>query len=162
MDTLAHLLWTLIFFYKTKYLPLGLIIAVMPDILSWGMYVVYRIFKHLPFGKPNLSSIPKWVFTLYGITHSIFVFALVGVIVFIIWKEWVIVLLPWLIHILMDIPTHTREFLGTPFLWPFSEWVFPGTSWGSLWFMSINYSLILLLILLTILRKKNIILSFFQ
>lgn len=162
MDTLAHLLWTFIFFYKTKYLPLGLIIGVVPDLLSWGIYLVYRIFKHMPFDKPDLALVPKWVFTLYGITHSIFVFALVCIVVFILWKEWAIVLLPWLIHILMDIPTHTREFLGTPFLWPFSKWLFPGMSWGTLWFMLINYTLIIILMLFTIFKKENIILRFFQ
>jgi len=49
----------------------------------------------------------------------------------------------WLVHILIDIPSHSYKFYPTPFLWPFSEWKFDGWSWGAPIFMIINYSLII-------------------
>jgi len=93
--------------------------------------------------KPDLSLIPKWVFTLYGITHSLFVISLVFLFVFLIFQTIPIYLLAWPIHVLMDIPTHRKDFLPTPFLWPFSNYAFPGISWGTKKFMITNYTLII-------------------
>ncbi|HYD02692.1 MAG TPA: hypothetical protein VEC16_00175, partial [Alphaproteobacteria bacterium] len=67
-----------------------------------------------------------------GISHSIFVFFAVIGIVYLIYKKIPIYLWAWGLHILVDVPTHTREFLPTPFLWPFFDWYFPGISWGRL------------------------------
>lgn len=160
MDTLAHLLWTLLFFYRYKHLSYALLIGILPDLLSWGIYMVYTIIKRAHFGKPELSLIPKWVFSLYGVTHSIIIFAIVFAIVWIILGKIPFLLLPWIIHIIIDIPTHTREFLGTPFLWPLSNWLFPGISWGTLWFMLVNYFIITILLLLSFLNKKNLFINF--
>ncbi len=49
-------------------------------------------------------------------------------------------LLGWLLHILIDIPTHSYSFYPTPFLWPISQYKFDGISWGTPWFMIVNYS----------------------
>lgn len=156
MDIFAHVLWTLIFFYKYKYLRYALIIGILPDLLSWTIYAIYSLIKWAGFGKPILSSIPSWVFTLYGITHSIFVFSLIFLLVWLFIGKIPIILLPWLIHIIMDIPSHSREFLPTPFLWPFSNWYFPGISWGNPWFMLINYILISIFLSITLIQKENI------
>lgn len=56
------------------------------------------------------------------------------------------ILLGWGLHILMDIPTHSKTFYPTPFLWPFLDWTFDGISWGQPWFMIVNYSLIIFLL----------------
>jgi len=46
----------------------------------------------------------------------------------------------WLLHILLDIPSHTTRLYPTPFLWPLSDITFDGISWGRPWFMVLNYS----------------------
>ena len=61
--------------------------------------------------------------------------------------------------ILFDIPTHTKEFLPTPFLWPVSDWVFDGFSWGNGYFMLINWGLIFGLI---VYLKWDGIVNFFK
>jgi hypothetical protein len=51
-------------------------------------------------------------------------------------------LLPWGIHILMDIPTHT-DFFPTPFLFPLSDWHFPwGISWAEGWLLLADWILL--------------------
>jgi hypothetical protein len=160
MDTLAHMLWTLIFFYKYKYVGYAMLFGVLPDLSSWGIYLVYRIGKRVPFGKPDLSIIPKWVFILYGITHSVIIFAAIFFCAWVVLGAMPIVMLPWIIHLLMDIPTHTREFLGTPFLWPISSWLFPGISWGTKWFMLINYFVMAVFLSLTFLFGRNLFFNF--
>lgn len=64
-------------------------------------------------------------------------------------------LLGWLLHILIDIPTHSYDFYPTPFLWPVSEFKIDGISWGVRWFMLLNYSSILLAYTLLFLKKKK-------
>ena len=159
MDTFAHGLWSYIIFSKSKYIWLAILFGILPDLLSWTVYMVYRMFNKIPFGPPNLNSIPKWVFTLYGITHSIFVIAVVFLIVFLIFKHIPIFLLAWPLHVLIDIPTHTKDFLPTPFLWPFSSYAFPGISWGTQWFMITNYSLIVFFLIFINYQNISLFLS---
>ncbi len=45
----------------------------------------------------------------------------------------------WLLHILLDIPTHSAKFYPTLFLWPLSGYHFDGRSWGTMKFMIGNY-----------------------
>jgi hypothetical protein len=59
----------------------------------------------------------------------------------------------WILHILIDIPTHTRGLYPTPFLWPLSDFTVDGISWGRPWFLAINYSSLLMVFLL--LRMKS-------
>jgi len=146
MDTLAHALWSFIIFHNYEFAWLAILFGVLPDLLSWTVYLAYQLIKGNKFGPPKLGKIPKWVFTLYGITHSIFVMGASFLITFLLVGYIPIFLLSWTIHILIDIPTHSRKFLPTPFLWPISKWKFPGFSWGQKWFMITNYSLIILLL----------------
>lgn len=100
-----------------------------------------------------------WMFQLshhlYNISHSIFIFAIVFLGVWAYFKQVRIELLGWLIHILMDVPTHSYAFFPTPIFWPFFGWEFDGISWGQPWFMVLNYSLILLAYVL-LARKKRV------
>ena len=147
MDTFAHAFWSYIIFHQSEYVWLAVLFGVLPDLLSWTVFMFYPKKKGFNWKKPNFNLVPKWVFTLYGITHSFFVMAAVFLVVLLIFKTIPIYLFAWTIHVLIDIPTHTRDFLPTPFLWPFSKYAFPGISWGTKRFMIINYSLILLFLI---------------
>lgn len=62
----------------------------------------------------------------------------------------------WLLHILMDIPSHSYDFYPTPFLWPISDFKINGFHWGTPWFMITNYSLIIIsYLILYFLKKRN-------
>ena len=142
MDTFAHGLWSYILFNRSKYVGWAMLFGVLPDLLSWTLFFFYPFKNGFSWQNPDISLIPKWVFTLYGFTHSVFVVAAVFLVVFIVLKKIPVFLLAWPLHILIDIPTHSREFLPTPFLWPFSNWAFPGIPWANLYFMATNYALI--------------------
>lgn len=96
--------------------------------------------------------IMKFTAMLYNISHSLFIFFVVFGLVRLIFKRPVWEMGAWLLHILMDIPTHSYRFYPTPFLWPFSDWKFDGFSWGTLWFIVPNY---LILIVVYILLRKS-------
>ena len=148
MDTLAHALWSYIIFHNYEFVWWAVLFGMLPDLLSWTVFMFFP--KKNGFNwkkKPDLSLIPTWVFTLYGITHSIFVIGAVFFIVFLIYGFLPLFLLAWPIHVLIDIPIHRKDFLPTPFLWPISNYKFPGISWGTKKFMIINYLLIILFLI---------------
>ncbi len=118
--------------------------GLLPDSLSWAIYLIYNLlFNGFRTGRAHLMSIPDWVFTLYGLSHSLLVCGVILLIVYLIFKRIPIYVYAWPVAIVLDIFTHTKEFLPTPFAWPF-EVYFNGISWGNPWFMLLNYSLIVI------------------
>jgi hypothetical protein len=160
MDYFAHAAWSFIFFNKKKPIWAAIAFGILPDTLSWFLFMVYNLlFNGADLGKPALFKLPSWMISLYGVTHSLIVFLVIAGIIYLIFKKIPWYVYAWPIHILMDIPTHSRDFLPTPFLWPISNWFFPGFSWGQPWFMVLNWSLILIFIAYVIgkrLRTKSL------
>lgn len=148
VDTLAHALWSYIAFHKTsikKKLSIwpAIFFGILPDLLSWAIYLIFLIATNDPrLGRLDVAEIPNWISLLYQISHSLVVFALVAGIVYILLKRIPLCLYAWPLHILIDIPTHSRELVPTPFLWPVSSWTFPGVSWATPWLFVLNWTLI--------------------
>ena len=155
MDFFAHGFWSYIFIHKTKKPQYAVFFGLLPDICSWFIYFFYRLFTGQLFQQFDLQVIPHWVYVLYNISHSIFVFAVVVWIIYLVWKKIHLFIWAWPLHILMDIPTHSRAFLPTPFLWPFSTWQFPGISWATPWFMVVNYVFIIFGLTFIFIQKKK-------
>ena len=143
MDILAHFLWAyaVAAFSKVKQRKTMGFFGVLPDFLSFGILIVATLLiGGFEMGKPELSSIPAYVFQLYDWTHSLIIFFAVFLFIFLATRNWYLPLIGWAIHILLDIPTHSSAFFPTPFLWPLSDYSYNGISWGEPWFMLINYS----------------------
>lgn len=77
---------------------------------------------------------------LYQVSHSLIVFGAVFGLAWVLFRRPVLAMLAWLLHVLIDIPTHTYRFFPTPFLWPLSDYRTSGISWGNRWFLIANYS----------------------
>jgi len=110
--------------------------GIAPDLFSFGIFTGMTILglassPSWSSGLPLESAIPPFIHTLYRITHSLVIFAVIFLAVWLLRKKPLIPMLAWGIHILMDIPTHSMEFFPTPFLWPFFNGIrFSGISWG--------------------------------
>jgi len=66
----------------------------------------------------------------------------------------------WFLHIIADIPTHSKAFYPTKFLWPLSDWCFDGVSWANMKFIITNYTLLIIaFILLKVFKKMKVKLS---
>lgn len=166
MDVFAHGLWAyLVARFANRHLKkklkvwLFVVFGVMPDILSFAPLFIFLIvglitgstvlgaFPHPASVEPtdhNSTIIHNITGTLYDLTHNLFIFVIVFFLVWLIFRKPVYEMLGWLLHILVDIPSHSYKFYPTPFLWPFSEWKYDGISWANAWFMIVNYSLIIL------------------
>jgi hypothetical protein len=53
-------------------------------------------------------------------------------------------LLGWWLHLLLDIPTHSREYYAVTILYPFTEWSFDGIAWTTPWVLAVNYFALLI------------------
>ncbi len=181
MDVFAHTLWTNVVFYKKYRLErlnrfIAVVFGLLPDLFSFAPVFIYSFITRTDFFE--LIGKRVWVVQYasesYNYTHSIVVFAVVVSVVAIIrliiytlktdgrqkivysklvyWPMW-----GWLLHILIDIPTH-RGFYETPFLFPLSGYQFShGISWGHPVFMIINYGALAAIYIFwfLVLRKQN-------
>ena len=155
MDYFSHGIWSYIFFHRSKQPFYAVLFGLLPDSTSWLIYFFYRLITwDLKFGKPNVFAVPDWVMTLYGLSHSLVICAAAFLIVYLVLKKIPVYMYAWPIVIVMDILTHTREFLPTPFLYPISNWPFPGISWGNRWFMLVNWGLIIMILSYIVVKKK--------
>lgn len=134
MDIISHGLWGGLACGRKskKEYAWAFFFGITPDLFSFGIYTALRVLGLEPsVGYMDASLIPQYVHVLYSITHSLFVFALVCGILWIILKHPFVPVFAWLFHILLDIPTHSIEFFPTPFLWPLSNIRVDGISWGT-------------------------------
>jgi hypothetical protein len=153
MDIFAHFLWTFAIYWQHPKRWIAGLIGMTPDLLSFGIFTVQRVIStgfHL---GPPFGTIPTYVYTMYDITHSLVIFALGATLLWFFARDWFWLSGGWLLHIMIDLPTHTGAFFPTPFLWPLSDFRLSGVSWGASWFMAANYGS--LLILYTWLLTKN-------
>ena len=143
MDIFAHGFWTYAVFNKKKYRWLATLFGVLPDLLSFGPLFAYMLFKGLKFVKDE-NAIPDYVFAIYSLTHSLIIFFIVTLVVYLILRKFPWPMLGWGLHILIDIPTHTTTFFPTPFLWPISNLRVNGIAWSNQTFMMVNYAALII------------------
>jgi len=176
MDIFAHGLWAGAAYKainrkakKPFNIKMAALWGVFPDLFAFTSGFVW-LFGNLIFGDISFADLPRpgevepapqdtlpifrLTSTLYSISHSAIVFLIVFGVVFLILRRPLWELGGWFIHILLDIPTHSYQFYPTPFLWPLSGWKFDGFSWGTPWFLILNYSAII--IVYWFLRRKKV------
>ncbi len=94
-------------------------------------------------------------YNLYDVSHSLIVFGMIFLLVWLIFRRPIWELGGWLLHIIIDIPTHSAQFFPAPLLWPISHWRFLyGFSWAAPWFIIANYSA-LIVVYLVLWRKEK-------
>ena len=81
---------------------------------------------------------------LYPAAHSLLTFALVYGAAAIITRRRSRALLGWLLHILIDIPTHSFSYYATRFFWPVADFRFDGIGWWTPWLLYSTYGGLLL------------------
>jgi membrane-bound metal-dependent hydrolase YbcI (DUF457 family) len=70
---------------------------------------------------------------LHNSTHSLVVaLAVAGITRLLIGRWNHATLKAWYLHILIDIPTHSRQNWGTKFLWPLSDFAVDGIPWAEI------------------------------
>ncbi len=134
--------------------------GVAPDLFAFSIPFLLRFYNILVSGNPISSFFLRprvedgamidagfnLAYNLYQYSHSLIIFSVVFILVWIFCKRPRYELLGWALHILIDIPSHVLAFYPTPFLFPFSDYRFPyGIQWSNQWYMIINYGTLLLI-----------------
>tara|TARA_B110000438_G_C15657240_1_gene582226 strand:- start:95 stop:586 length:492 start_codon:yes stop_codon:yes gene_type:complete len=152
MDTLSHALWGKGLFGYRGHGKIAIIFGSMPDLCSFGILFIIRIFQRtLTAGPPEVSGMPEWLIFNYDITHS---FVTAFTCIFIVNrfnKNIAFAMLAWPFHILLDFPFHSKAYFPTKLLYPLTDFSFDGIPWTNpeIWFPNLSG-----IIILFIYRKK--------
>src|SRR5512135_3378127 len=111
--------------------------AVFPDVLAFGPMLAGGLWLRLAGSPPPEGHVLPHAhlgLPLYPAGHSLLMFLLAFGVVTLLARRIVFAMLGWLLHILIDIPTHSLDFYATRFLWPISEYRIDGIAWWTPWF----------------------------
>jgi len=167
MDIFAHALWTAATGLTVRRrvrrpISLGWLVfwGVFPDVFSLAIPAVVRIWWYLsgvtPHLMPDAKSPPhfQFVWQLYYGSHSLVTFGFVFGVIWLLRKRPMLELWGWLLHIVIDIPTHVGIF-ALHFLWPLSSFSVSGYRWENRWFFVANYGALLLLLSWMWIQKRH-------
>lgn len=151
MEIVAHGLWAAaaaITAERTSTAPISIGWSVwwtaFPDVLAFGPLVAIGLWLRLVDGTsaPEVGHVlPRMGIRLplYPAGHSLIVFLLVFGLTTILARRIVYSMLGWLLHIVIDVPTHSFSYYATRFLWPISDFRIDGIAWGTPWFWAATY-----------------------
>ncbi len=111
--------------------------AVFPDVVAFGPAIAAGLWLRLA-GDGSSSHVHIGV-PLYPAAHSLLVFLVAFGLTTLLARRIVYELLGWLMHILIDIPTHSFSYYATRFLWPVSDFRIDGIAWWTPWFWISTY-----------------------
>jgi hypothetical protein len=152
MEVIAHGLWASAAaigakrWTKTR-VPVGWAVwwAAFPDGMAFGPSFAAGLWLRLA-GNPNSDSAHGNVLPhvhiglpLYPAAHSLIVFLLAFALAAILARRVVFAMLGWLLHIVIDVPTHSLRYYATRFLWPVSDYRIDGIAWWTPWFWVATY-----------------------
>ncbi len=130
MDILTHTILTRLLIGRQ---PRVLVAGLGPDLPFYLTYPAWVLTQRQAYRAAMTGEWPKpprWIETFHHAFHSIPI-ALVGAaIVRVLRGSWPLKeLAAWCLHILVDIPTHSRKDWAPHFLWPVSDASVNGRSW---------------------------------
>ena len=150
MDIVSHALWGGIAFGRRsrKAFCIAAGISLLPDVMTEGLFGLLYLLKigNMPgweHGHPDIIAYPLWAQNLYNFTHSLIVFLLCFLHIWMFVRKPLWIAGAWGLHILIDIPTHSMALFPTPFLWPLSDYKFDGIGWHHPMVLSANALLLL-------------------
>jgi len=154
MDVFSHWLWGMVLTRGKMSWKISGPMGVLPDLMAFVPASIYGLLNGIPRVKIDENSRTEELpvaWEIYQWSHS-FTFVLLLFVT----AWWIlerkghsdakrtagIFVIPWIAHILIDIPGHTIDFFPTPFLYPFSDLMFDGVRWSTWWFFALNLVLL--------------------
>ena len=163
MDIISHGLygWAVFGNKDKKQFWLSTAFGILPDLLVFGLPFAINIVTMIwwwsgsIFGQAWHHTDANYLYVLYNFTHSLIIRAVVFWVLWLIFKKPVKASFARLLHILIDIPTHSIAFFGTPFLWPLSNYKFDGIPRSNKMIFIPNVVALLLLYIVYFYRKRR-------
>ena len=134
MDPFSHIVITRkLVSTQPSIVMIGGIVPDIPFYLTYPTWMIKQRMVTAAIKTGNWPEPPQWMKTWHHAFHS-FPLLLIGSMMFK-WftRQWPTkVLMAWGLHILVDIPTHSRKQWGPQFLFPFSRITVDGISWAEI------------------------------
>jgi len=167
MDVVSHAIWGRHLTHGRLNWKLAAAMAVIPDLLAFIPSAIVQLLSGKPRVQidetTETSELPSIAWQMYQFSHSL-VWAVVlflciwGALEYTLKKQQgellkagkylqnemkprtaaTLLIIPWISHIIIDIPTHTHRFFPTPFLMPFSDFMIDGIMWSTWWVWGLN------------------------
>jgi hypothetical protein len=167
MEIIAHGMWAAAAAIATQRatrarIRIGWVVwwTAFPDVLAFGPSFAAGLWLRLA-GSPNSGSgdghfLPHVHvgLPLYPAGHSLIFFLLAFGLAAILARHIVFAMLGWLLHIAIDIPTHSLSYYATRFLWPVSDYRIDGIAWWTPWFWAATYGALAIVYLLLLRRPR--------
>ena len=149
MDTLAHGLYGAAIAAKggdERLMAAGGVMGMLPDLIVQGTIIAQTgLVSGLKIMGGAGEGFPTGLIALYRWTHSLLAVAVLAAFFLLFKRKYLILVLPYLLHIAFDIFTHCGVF-GTRIFFPFSDWHVCGMDYAqSLWFWELNYGVLVLI-----------------
>ena len=129
MDPLTHLLITRRVMGADRKVAFAGLAADIPFYLTYPIWLIQQGQIASAFRKNEWPGAPGWMQIAHHIFHSLPVLLAVTVAIRLIKGRWPRAALAWGLHIVVDIPTHSRRGWAPQFLWPLSDVTVDGLSW---------------------------------
>jgi hypothetical protein len=116
--------------------------GMFPDVLAFGPGIAVGAWLRLAHGPEAGHALPHAHFglPLYPAAHSLVVCLPLLALAALLSRRTAAGMLGWLLHILIDIPTHSLRYYATRFLWPLSDFRIDGIAWWTPWFWGATYA----------------------
>jgi len=130
MDSLTHLIVTRKLVGTDCSVILAGLAADLPFYLTYPPWLLLRGELIDAIRTNEWPAAPHWMQLLHHIFHSLPVVFAVSLLARLVNDEWPRWGKAWALHILIDIPTHSRQHWAPQFLWPISDVTVDGISWA--------------------------------
>ena len=112
-----------------------------PDVFAFGPAIAVGLWMSIVNGTPvgRRGAHFNIGISLYSLAHSLITFTVVFLLASLLARRLLLPMLGWLMHILIDIPTHSYDYYATKVFWPLSNWGFDGLPWWTPWFWVSTY-----------------------
>ncbi|RLG90174.1 MAG: hypothetical protein DRO36_06540 [Candidatus Hecatellales archaeon] len=151
MDSVSHAAWGATIIRKLPHVWWAVFFGLLPDII-WGVYWALK-YRGQSFNRGlEVRNSPENLevhFQVYYFVHSLIPITVVTIIIYLVAPSYTIVVIPYYLHIIMDIFTHQGVW-ATRIFYPLSDFYFEGRDWWRNRWISIGNWLALVVINLII------------
>src|SRR5215467_1575352 len=151
MDVLAHGLWGGALFgnKSDRHWRWAFLVGAAPDFIALGPFTAWQMLSS------KATETPPYPYGPYNITHSLIVWSVVAITIWLIRSEFPWMWCAWGLHVLCDIPLHETSFFPTPYLWPFKTPLVNGVHWGQLWLIVLDWAALVITYAAYVVRKHD-------
>ncbi|MFA4937449.1 MAG: hypothetical protein WC575_04175 [Patescibacteria group bacterium] len=165
MDIFSHALWGATIIRKKPLIWWAALVGALPDLLGSGPGFFYLLIIRNQFWGANIwQLLPTWAIVDYHFWHSLVSVLILLIILWLLGRRWLVLIFPYLLHLLIDLFTHQGDALYRLFypLLSYSSERSGGINWWDVsWIWWINVGLLLIINFVLWFRKKINIDKFF-